>query len=146
MDILVDVSAWIRGLVGGLMIGVSALLLMASQGKIAGISGIVGGLTGPGQSGQRSWKLLFIAGLLAGALVVQLVTGRWVTNEIPASLGLLIIAGVLVGVGTRMGNGCTSGHGVCGLGRRSGRSLVATMVFMTVSIATVFVMRHLLGG
>lgn len=146
MDVIVDIPAWMRGLAGGLMIGASALLLMASQGKIAGVSGIVGGLTAPGQSGQRAWKLLFIVGLLAGALLVQLVTGRWVTNEIPASLGLLVIAGVLVGVGTRMGNGCTSGHGVCGLGRRSGRSLVATMVFMTVSVATVFVMRHVLGG
>ncbi|MAY26238.1 MAG: YeeE/YedE family protein [Polycyclovorans sp.] len=143
---LVDVPAWIRGWVGGLLIGSSALLLMASQGKIAGISGVVGGLLAPAATGQRAWRLLFVAGLLVGALLVQWVTGRWVTTAIPASLGLMVVAGFVVGVGTRMGNGCTSGHGVCGLGRRSPRSLVAVMVFMSVAVATVFVSRHVLGG
>ncbi len=146
MEMLVDVPAWIRGWVGGLLIGSSALLLMASQGKIAGISGVVGGLLAPAATGQRAWRLLFIAGLLVGALLVQWVTGRWVTTAIPASLGLMVVAGFVVGVGTRMGNGCTSGHGVCGLGRRSPRSLVAVMVFMSVAVATVFVSRHVLGG
>ena len=146
MDMLVDVPAWIRGWVGGLLIGSSALLLMASQGKIAGISGVVGGLLAPAATGQRAWRLQFVAGLLVGALLVQWVTGRWVTTAIPASLGLMVVAGVVVGVGTRMGNGCTSGHGVCGLGRRSPRSLVAVMVFMSVAVATVFVSRHVLGG
>lgn len=146
MDIVIDIPAWIRGLVGGLMIGSSALLLMASQGKIAGVSGVVGGLFAPGQTGQRGWRLLFVLGLLGGALLVQWVTGRWVTNAIPASTGLLVVAGLVVGVGTRMGNGCTSGHGVCGLGRRSPRSLVAVLAFMGVAIATVFVMRHVVGG
>lgn len=146
MEMLVDVPAWIRGWVGGLLIGSSALLLMASQGKIAGISGVVGGLLAPAATGQRAWRLLFVAGLLVGALLVQWVTGRWVTTAIPASLGLMVVAGFIVGVGTRMGNGCTSGHGVCGLGRRSPRSLVAVMVFMSVAVATVFVSRHVLGG
>ena len=146
MEMLVDVPAWIRGWVGGLLIGSSALLLMASQGKIAGISGVVGGLLAPVATGQRAWRLLFVSGLLVGALLVQWVTGRWVTNAIPASLGLMVVAGFVVGVGTRMGNGCTSGHGVCGLGRRSPRSLVAVMVFMSVAVATVFVSRHVLGG
>lgn len=146
MEMLVDFPAWIRGGVGGLLIGSSALLLMASQGKIAGISGVVGGLLAPAATGQRAWRLLFVAGLLAGALLVQWLTGRWVTNDIPASLGLMVVAGFVVGVGTRMGNGCTSGHGVCGLGRRSPRSLVAVMVFMSVAVATVFVSRHVLGG
>ncbi|MEC8850270.1 MAG: YeeE/YedE thiosulfate transporter family protein [Pseudomonadota bacterium] len=146
MEMLVDVPAWIRGWVGGLLIGSSALLLMASQGKIAGISGVVGGLLAPAATGQRAWRLLFVAGLLVGALLVQWVTGRWVTTAIPASLGLMVVAGFVVGVGTRMGNGCTSGHGVCGLGRRSPRSLVAVMVFMSVAVATVFVSRHVLGG
>ena len=146
MEMLVDVPAWIRGWVGGLLIGSSALLLMASQGKIAGISGVVGGLLAPAATGQRAWRLLFVAGLLVGALLVQWVTGRWLTTAIPASLGLMVVAGFVVGVGTRMGNGCTSGHGVCGLGRRSPRSLVAVMVFMSVAVATVFVSRHVLGG
>ena len=146
MEMLVDVPAWIRGWVGGLLIGSSALLLMASQGKIAGISGVVGGLLAPAATGQRAWRLLFVADLLVGALLVQWVTGRWVTTAIPASLGLMVVAGFVVGVGTRMGNGCTSGHGVCGLGRRSPRSLVAVMVFMSVAVATVFVSRHVLGG
>lgn len=146
MEMLVDVPAWIRGWVGGLLIGSSALLLMASQGKIAGISGVVGGLLAPAATGQRAWRLLFVAGLLVGALLVQWVTGRWVTTAIPASLGLMVVAGFIVGVGTRMGNGCTSGHGVCGLGRRSPRSLVAVMVFMSVAVATVFVSRHVLGS
>lgn len=146
MEMLVDVPAWIRGWVGGLLIGSSALLLMASQGKIAGISGVVGGLLAPAATGQRAWRLLFVAGLLVGALLVQWVTGRWVTTAIPAPLGLMVVAGFVVGVGTRMGNGCTSGHGVCGLGRRSPRSLVAVMVFMSVAVATVFVSRHVLGG
>ena len=100
----------------------------------------------PAATGQRAWRLLFVAGLLVGALLVQWVTGRWVTTAIPASLGLMVVAGFVVGVGTRMGNGCTSGHGVCGLGRRSPRSLVAVMVFMSVAVATVFVSRHVLGG
>ena len=146
MDMLVDVPAWIRGWVGGLLIGSSALLLMASHGKIAGISGVVVGLLAPAATGQRAWRLQFVAGLLVGALLVQWVTGRWVTTAIPASLGLMVVAGFVVGVGTRMGNGCTSGHGVCGLGRRSPRSLVAVMVFMSVAVATVFVSRHVLGG
>ncbi|WP_029891408.1 YeeE/YedE family protein [Polycyclovorans algicola] len=146
MDILIDYPAWGRGLAGGVMIGVSALLLMASQGKIAGISGVVGGLLPAGQADQRGWRLRFLLGLLGGALLVQWMTGQPVTTAIPAPLGLMVLAGLVVGVGTRMGSGCTSGHGVCGLGRRSPRSLVAVMVFMGVAVATVFVMRHVVGA
>lgn len=146
MDILIDYPAWGRGLAGGVMIGVSALLLMASQGKIAGISGVVGGLLPAGQADQRGWRLRFLLGLLGGALLVQWMTGHPVTTAIPAPLGLMVLAGLVVGVGTRMGSGCTSGHGVCGLGRRSPRSLVAVMVFMGVAVATVFVMRHVVGA
>lgn len=112
MDILIDYPAWGRGLAGGVMIGVSALLLMASQGKIAGISGVVGGLLPAGQADQRGWRLRFLLGLLGGALLVQWMTGQPVTTAIPAPLGLMVLAGLVVGVGTRMGSGCTSGHGV----------------------------------
>lgn len=146
MDILIDYPAWGRGLAGGVMIGVSSLLLMASQGKIAGVSGVVGGLLPAGQADQRGWRLRFLLGLLGGALLVQWMTGQPVTTAIPAPLGLMVLAGLVVGVGTRMGSGCTSGHGVCGLGRRSPRSLVAVMVFMGVAVATVFVMRHVVGA
>ena len=145
MDILIDYPAWGRGLAGGVMIGVSSLLLMASQGKIAGVSGVVGGLLPAGQA-DRGWRLRFLLGLLGGALLVQWMTGQPVTTAIPAPLGLMVVAGLVVGVGTRMGSGCTSGHGVCGLGRRSPRSLVAVVVFMGVAVATVFVMRHVVGA
>lgn len=146
VDIVIDIPAWGRALAGGLMIGVSALLLMAGHGRIAGISGVVGGvLSGEGRA-QGGWRIFFLVGLIAGAAAVQLISGSPVTTEIPASIGVLALAGLLVGVGTRMGSGCTSGHGVCGLGRRSARSLVSTFTFMAVGIATVFLMRHGIGG
>lgn len=145
MDIVVDQSAWMRGLAGGLLIGLSSLLLLLFNGRIAGVSGVLGGVLTGARSGDRLWRLLFIAGLIGGGLLFMAVAGRPVISGVPTSLGLTVLAGLLVGVGTRMGSGCTSGHGVCGLARFSGRSLVGTASFMAFGFLTVFVTRHLLG-
>ncbi len=137
-------NEWILGLLGGILIGLSATLLLWSIGRIAGISGIVNGVaTAP--RGDRAWRIAFMVGVVAaGGMAMQ-----WMPNAPgPAQSGstaLLVVGGLLVGFGTRMSNGCTTGHGVCGLGRLSARSLVAVMVFMAAAIATVYVRRHLLG-
>jgi uncharacterized membrane protein YedE/YeeE len=129
-------------LIGGMLIGIAAVILMAFNGRIAGISGIVAGLSGS----DSPWRLSFIVGLLAGPYAVKLVAGWEPQVSINASLPTLIVAGLLVGFGTRLGSGCTSGHGVCGLARLSPRSLVATLTFMTVAAVVVFVARHVFGG
>ncbi|MFT5576570.1 MAG: putative membrane protein YedE/YeeE [Bermanella sp.] len=132
-------------LVGGLMIGGAAVLLLWLNGKVAGISGIVGtALTD--FSPASHWRWFFIVGLLAGG---GLALHQWVGVDavvMRAATPTLVVAGVLVGFGTRLGSGCTSGHGVCGIGRLSPRSIVATVVFMTVAVATVFVQRHVVGA
>lgn len=133
-------ATWLQGLAGGLMIGASAAALFWLLGRIAGISGILGGLMTGAVAGDRLWRLCFLAGLLSAGLLLAppvLLTPGTTTP-------LLAIAGLLVGVGTRMSNGCTSGHGVCGLGRLSPRSLVATLTFMAAGFITVFLLRH--GG
>lgn len=129
---------------GGLLIGASVVVLMALNGRIAGISGIVGRLANPGARGPISEQALFVVGLVGGALVVSLLAGG-VPQHLPSSLGLLAVAGLLVGFGSTIGQGCTSGHGVCGLARLSVRSLTATLVFMVVGILVTFLMRHV-GG
>ena len=127
-------------LAGGLLIGVAAALLVLLNGRIAGISGIVGGLLMP-RRGEIVWRLAFAAGLFAAPLVMRL-AGQSITPRIAAGIGTLVSAGLLVGIGTSYGSGCTSGHGVCGLSRLSRRSLVATLAFMFAGIATVFVTKH----
>ena len=135
----------ISALIGGAMIGGAAALLLVLNGRIAGISGIVGeSLALP--RGDLVWRLAFIVGLIAGPVLVQLVKGTPLDIRIEASLPLLIAGGLIVGVGTRLGSGCTSGHGVCGIGRLSGRSMVATVTFLLTAGVTVFVARHLVGG
>lgn len=129
------------GLIGGALIGFAAVLLLALNGRIAGVSGILGGLLTSNIGSERFWRVAFIFGLIAGAALYALASGR-LPLELEASLPTLVIAGLLVGVGTRLGSGCTSGHGVCGLARRSPRSLTATMIFMVVAALTVFLMRH----
>ncbi len=133
----------IGGLIGGLLIGLAAVLLLAVNGRIAGISGILGGLFIPTSEKDRAWRAAFIAGLIGGAGFY-----RALGNELPIELQLnaagLVGAGLLVGIGTRLGSGCTSGHGVCGLARRSKRSLLATLTFMALAILTVFVTRHVI--
>jgi len=131
--------------VGGALIGTAASLLLLASGRIAGISGILGAVLRP-VCPDRAWRLLFLIGLPLGALVVSAITGRGPAPRMAASTPVLVLAGLFVGFGTQLGSGCTSGHGVCGLGRRSKRSLVATLTFMLTGAITVFAVRHLLGG
>ncbi|WP_026076138.1 YeeE/YedE family protein [Noviherbaspirillum massiliense] len=128
-------------LAGGVLIGLAAAMLILLNGRIAGISGIAGGLLRPA-SGDSSWRLAFLLGLVLAPLAYGLVA-TLPAIQIDAGMPVVMIAGLLVGVGTRYGAGCTSGHGVCGLSRRSPRSLAATAVFMAAGFATVFVVRHL---
>jgi uncharacterized membrane protein YedE/YeeE len=127
---------------GGLLIGCAALLLLALNGKIAGISGILKGAMLPNHA-ESIWKLVFALGVVAGGGIAFYVLRFSGPGYIPLSLIDLAIAGVLVGVGTRLANGCTSGHGICGLGRLSPRSVVATVTFMLTAVVTVFVRLHL---
>ncbi|TFW33718.1 YeeE/YedE family protein [Massilia horti] len=128
---------------GGLLIGLSAALFVLLSGRIAGISGILGGLLRPAR-GDLGWRIAFLLGLVLAPLAYALVH-RLPDTRFDAGSGTLIAAGLLVGLGTRYGSGCTSGHGVCGLSRLSPRSLVATIAFMAAGIATVFVARRLIG-
>jgi uncharacterized membrane protein YedE/YeeE len=125
---------------GGMLIGLAAAMLVLLSGRIAGISGIVGGLLVP-RSGDIGWRLAFVGGLLLAPAVMAFYS---VSPRIDAGFGMLALAGLLVGVGTSYGSGCTSGHGVCGLSRLSPRSLVATLAFMGAGVATVLVTRHFL--
>jgi uncharacterized membrane protein YedE/YeeE len=133
------------GLIGGALIGLATSLLMLLTGRIAGISGIFGGLLA-GNGGDAGWRIAFIAGLIAAPLLAALAGRPLPMPAMPASLIVIAIGGLLVGVGTRMGSGCTSGHGVCGTARLSARSLAATAIFMIAAIVTVAVVRHGLGG
>jgi hypothetical protein len=129
--------------IGGVMIGIAAALLVLLNGRIAGISGIVGGLFRPA-AGDVAWRLAFIVGLIL-APVLAAAFAQPPTVTIDADYPVLALAGLLVGIGTRYGGGCTSGHGVCGVSRVSPRSIVATLVFMAAGFATVFVARHVVG-
>jgi uncharacterized membrane protein YedE/YeeE len=134
----------VASLFGGALIGASAVMLMAATGRIAGISGIAVRLLPPYADNALAGRLAFLLGLVLAPLLVLLVTGTAPVPTIEAGAGLLVLAGLLVGFGAVWGNGCTSGHGVCGLSRLSLRSLVATLVFMATAMATVFLTRHLL--
>ena len=133
----------VNGFLGGALIGLAAVLLLVANGRIAGVSGIVGGLLAraPGDTG---WRAAFVLGLWLGAFVYCAVRGELLPVELETALPPTVAAGLLVGLGTRLGSGCTSGHGVCGIARFSRRSMVATAIFMAAGIATVFVMRHVL--
>jgi len=134
---------WANGLLGGVLIGCAAVLLLWSIGRIAGISGIASGAV-EGPRGDRAWRVAFIAGMaIAGAITLQFVPAPPRIQTGPAAL--LLAAGLLVGFGTRLGNGCTSGHGVCGLGRLSRRSLAAVVTFMATAMATTYLLRHAIG-
>ncbi|HEY7715954.1 MAG TPA: YeeE/YedE family protein [Candidatus Binatia bacterium] len=130
------------GLLGGALIGTAAALLLAINGRIAGISGIVGGLITSRERGERSWRLAFLLGLITGPTLYRLVYGE-LPLQMEADGPVLLAAGLLVGFGTRLGSGCTSGHGVCGLARLSPRSLAATLTFMSFGIATVYIVKNL---
>jgi len=130
---------------GGLLIGAAAAVLLLGIDRVAGISGILGQALWPDAGEDRRWRLAFLAGLPLGAALVALVRGPLVTDVAAGTL-TLVAGGLLVGFGTRLGNGCTSGHGVCGVSRGSPRSIAATGVFMGVALVTVFVVRHVLGA
>jgi uncharacterized membrane protein YedE/YeeE len=139
------VASHAGALVGGVLIGVAAAGLLLLDGKIAGISGIVGGLMQP-RPGDVGWRAAFLLGLLAGGAGLSAWRPEALGAPAVASTATLVLAGLLVGAGTRLGNGCTSGHGVCGIGRGSMRSLAATATFMITGAATVLLVRHVLGG
>ena len=133
----------IGGLSGGALIGLASVLLLLLIGRIAGISGIFGGALIFKTTEYVPWRVAFIAGLILGAVIYRLLWGP-LPIQMQAQGVILVIAGVLVGIGTRVGSGCTSGHGVCGLARRSKRSLAATMTFMAVAMVTVYLVRHVI--
>ena len=132
----------ISAVIGGALIGLAAVMLMAANGRIAGISGLAGGLIGP-EGGDRAWRGAFLAGLAAAPLAFMAL-GPDIAIQIEANTPALIAAGLLVGVGTQLGSGCTSGHGVCGLSRLSRRGLAATATFMGAGAAVVFFTRHVI--
>lgn len=142
----IDLAHFTPGLslTGGLIIGVAAAVLLLFNGRVAGISGILGGLLRLPRN-DMAWRAAFVAGLV-GSPVLAGIFGKPAVADIEASWGVILVAGFLVGLGTRYASGCTSGHGVCGLSRGSVRSLVATLTFMGAGFLTVFVHRHLIGG
>ncbi|MGM0914754.1 MAG: YeeE/YedE family protein [Pseudomonadota bacterium] len=150
-----DWMASLQGLIGGVLIGLSATWLMATLGRIAGISGIIGTLVTARPKGDSAWRVTFLLGMISGPIVVMLLGGGLgnvagaageVIGKPAGGVLLMLVAGLLVGLGTGLGSGCTSGHGVCGLARLSPRSLVATLTFLVMAIITVFVVRHVIGG
>ena len=145
MTLFIDWHAFTPGssLAGGVLIGLAAAMFVLLNGRIAGISGVVGGLLKP-RRGDVAWRVAFVLGMVCAPAVYALF---WTlpSLRVDASWGSLVLAGLLVGLGTRFGSGCTSGHGVCGISRLSPRSLVATSTFMAAGFVTVFVLRHVVG-
>ncbi len=142
---MTEFTPW-ASLFGGALIGLSSVLLMAWEGRIAGISGIAGRLLPPYRDKAFLSRIGFVLGLVAAPLVMMAVSGEPVQQTVSANLPLMAAAGLLVGFGSTYGNGCTSGHGVCGLSRLSKRSFVATGVFMGTAIVTVYFVRHVIGA
>ncbi|WP_411975735.1 YeeE/YedE family protein [Sulfitobacter faviae] len=141
-----EFTPWLS-LGGGAMIGASAVLLMATNGRIAGISGLTSRLFARDSDGEaRGVSFFFVLGLLLAAPLWLITSGGWPQQWVPSNSVLMAVAGLLVGFGATYGNGCTSGHGVCGISRGSARSIVATVTFMATAFVTVFVMRHVIGG
>lgn len=140
-----DFTPW-ASLAGGAMIGLAAVLLMLVAGRVMGATGILAGALMPASREDAAWRWVMIAGMLTAPAVYLLATGGWPEITVPVSAPMLLIGGFLVGVGVTFGGGCTSGHGVCGMARFSTRSIVATAVFMGACFATVYVVRHVVGG
>jgi uncharacterized protein len=132
-----------ESLIGGMLLGLSATILMLVNGKIAGISGVCTGILLP-KNKEFPWRVAFALGMIGGGFTVSQLSSIALPDTLNFSVWHLVIAGLLVGIGTRLGNGCTSGHGICGIGRLSPRSMVATCVFMFVAALTVFVRLHML--
>lgn len=131
--------------IGGALIGLSAVFLMLSTGRIAGISGIFSGLLNV-RGEDKGWRIAFIAGLILAPVIAGFIGYGMSPPKLPLNWAVIVVAGLLVGFGTRLGGGCTSGHGICGIGRLSPRSIAATVVFMVTAIVTVAITRHVLGG
>jgi uncharacterized membrane protein YedE/YeeE len=134
----------IQSLIGGALIGLAAVFLMALHGRVAGMTGILTGVIPPAASDWH-WRAAFLAGAIV-APVIWLAAGGAIPFDVPVSTGALVFGGLLVGIGVHFGNGCPSGHGICGLARFSPRSLAAVVTFMLAAFATVFVVRHVIGG
>ncbi len=132
------------GLLGGMLIGVAAVSLLLGSGRIAGVSGVIAGALGLAPVGDRRWRWFFLGGLVLGASIYSLLSTNSTASTNAGTMLPALLGAVLVGIGTRMGSGCTSGHGICGLSRFSIRSLAATATFMSFGFLTVFVLRHLL--
>ena len=133
-------------LLGGILIGVAAVLLMMVHGRIAGATGVLAGALIPSGLSDWSWRMAMIAGMVTAPLLVFLASGAMPTIQVPVSMLALVTGGLIVGVGASLGSGCTSGHGVCGMARHSPRSIAATLTFMVVTFVTVFIVRHVFGG
>lgn len=138
-------SPWLLSTFGGVLIGIAAVLLMGVLGRIAGISGIAGGLVSAPRAADSGWRLAFVIGLVLAPFALHFMHGVGDIGQPTVSWPWMAAAGLLVGVGTRLGGGCTSGHGVCGIARLSPRSIIATLVFMLCGMATVFITHHLIG-
>ena len=136
----------IASLIGGALIGLAATLLLLTNGRIAGISGIAGGILSGYGKRELSWRVFFVLGLVAAGAVVAALFPEAISYDLERSRWSLIAAGLLVGIGTRVGNGCTSGHGVCGISRMSPRSLISTMTFIGFGAVSVYLVRQLFGG
>lgn len=134
----------IASLAGGALIGLAAVVLMAFNGRVAGMTGILSGLLPPQESAWH-WRAAFIIGAIAAPLFL-LVSGTAIPFQVPVSTAALVVGGFLVGIGVTFGNGCPSGHGVCGISRGSIRSIVAVITFMATALITVFIIRHVIGG
>lgn len=145
MNVLVDTDAWLRAAGGGLLIGLAAGLMIVFNGRIAGVSGVLGGLVFDRSSGERRWRSMFLGGMVLGASLLTAFATSLPAPELQTGWLGMAAAGLIVGYGTRMGSGCTSGHGVCGIARLSPRSILATITFMAFGALTVYVIRHLLG-
>lgn len=133
---------WINAILGGVIIGISVSLMLLMNGRVTGISGIINGMLSP-MRGDSLWRVLFLVGLLLGGLVLKVLQPDKIGGELTTDMWTTVVAGLLVGFGTVMGSGCTSGHGVCGISRLSPRSIVATVVFIAAGIAAVYFFRKL---
>lgn len=136
----------IASTIGGALIGLSSVLLMLTLGRIMGATGILAGFFTPASRDDFLWRAAMLAGMVTGPVVYLGLTGSFPAVEIPISMPVLLIGGFIVGIGVTIGSGCTSGHGVCGMARLSPRSIAATLTFMAATAATVYVMRHVIGG
>ncbi|WP_299629357.1 YeeE/YedE thiosulfate transporter family protein [uncultured Tateyamaria sp.] len=136
----------LQSLGGGALIGLAAVLLMATVGRVMGATGILAGLLTPVDKADWTWRAVMLLGMITGPVAMMALTGQMPAVQVPISTPMLVVGGLIVGIGVTFGGGCTSGHGVCGMARLSPRSIVATLTFMLTTGITVFVVRHVIGG